>query len=144
MRRDHTCGLPGSTPRRQLNGRLNSRRTTPDRTTRASPSDVRVARRKLPDVFYGQFLFMAEATDAEGLKLRPTFVTSPSGNVPVFGRFYRKMAERLARAVEELAVAEPLVPKQYQRTFAAESSPLRWFYHTARDAGEFLRVMPVA
>ena len=49
---------------------------------------------KLPDVFYGQFLFMAEATDAEGLKLRPIFVTSPSGNVPVFGRFYRKMAER--------------------------------------------------
>ena len=92
---------------------------------------------ELPDVFYGQFLFMAEATDAEGLKLRPIFVTSPSGNVPVFGRFYRKMAERLGRAVEELAVAEPLVPEQYQRTFEAECSPLRWFYHTAQTQANF-------
>lgn len=92
---------------------------------------------KLPDVFYGQFLFMGEATDAEGLAMRPIFVLSPSGHVPVFGKFYRQMADSLAQAMEELGEAQPLVPQQYRLTFDAECSPLRWFYHTARTQANF-------
>ena len=44
---------------------------------------------RLPEIFLGRYLFMAEMTDAEGLMLRPTYNTSPTGNVPVFGRMYR-------------------------------------------------------
>ena len=62
---------------------------------------------KLPEVFFGQFLFMGEATDAEGLRLRPIYVTSPTGNVPVFGRFYRQMESCLRKAVNELEAAKP-------------------------------------
>lgn len=91
----------------------------------------------LPDVFYGQFLFMGEATDAEGLTWRPIFVTSPSGNVPVFGKFYRHMADCLQQAMEELELARPLVTPQHQLTFDAECSPLQWFYHTARTQANF-------
>lgn len=91
----------------------------------------------LPDVFYGRYLFHAEITDADGLKLEPTFVTSPTGNVPVFGRFYRKMAHLLKQAADELAAARALVPEHCRLTFSAEDSPIRWFYHTARTEANF-------
>ncbi len=91
----------------------------------------------LPEVFYGYYLFMAEMTDSEGVKLRPTFVTSPTGNVPVFGGMYRKMEGLLGQATAELDQAEPLVEQRHQLTFRAESSPLRWFYHTARTEANF-------
>ena len=91
----------------------------------------------LPDVFYGQFLFMGEATDAEGLALRPIFVTSPSGNVPIFGKFYRQMEACLRQAVLELESAKPLVQERNRLTFEAECSPIRWFYHTARAQANF-------
>jgi hypothetical protein len=93
--------------------------------------------RELPKVFYGQFLFMGEIDDAEGLKFRPIFVGSPSGNVPVFGTFYRNMEACLRRAVDELEVAAPLVPGQNRMVFDAECSPIRWFYHTARAQANF-------
>lgn len=92
---------------------------------------------RLPDVFYGQFLFLGEATDSEGLTLRPIFVTSPSGNVPVFGKFYRHMTTCLEQAMEELEVAKPLVPPRQRLTYEAECSPLYWFYHTARTQANF-------
>lgn len=92
---------------------------------------------ELPDVFYGQFLFMGEATDAEGLARRPIFVTSPSGNVPVFGAFYRRMEGCLRQAIDELDRAQPLVPPHHQVAFEAECSPIRWFYHTARAQANF-------
>ncbi len=92
---------------------------------------------KLPEVFFGQFLFMGEATDAEGLRFRPIYVSSPTGNVPVFGRFYRQMESCLRKAVNELEAAKPLVPGQYRLTFEAECSPVRWFYHTARTQANF-------
>jgi len=91
----------------------------------------------LPEVFYGRYLFMAEMTDSEGVKLRPTFVTSPTGNVPVFGKMYRKMEELLGKAVKELEQAEPLVEERHQLTFRSETTPIRWFYHTARTEANF-------
>jgi hypothetical protein len=91
----------------------------------------------LPEVFYGRYLFMAEMTDSEGVKLRPTFVTSPTGNVPVFGTMYRKMEALLGEAVNELEQAGPLVDERHQLNFRAESSSIRWFYHTARTEANF-------
>ncbi|MBI5092420.1 MAG: hypothetical protein HZB26_08245 [Candidatus Hydrogenedentes bacterium] len=92
---------------------------------------------ELPKVFYGQFLFMGESVDADGLMFRPTFVSSPTGNVPVFGAFYRKMESCLKEAVAELEAAAPLVPEPYRTTFEADASPIRWFYHTARTEANF-------
>ncbi|MEM2936144.1 MAG: hypothetical protein QW231_03085, partial [Candidatus Bathyarchaeia archaeon] len=68
---------------------------------------------KLPEVFYGLYLFRAEITDAEGLKRHPTFVTSPTGNVPVFGKFYRQMEALLKKAADEIEAASPLVPDRH-------------------------------
>ncbi|MBI4560312.1 MAG: hypothetical protein HY706_22215 [Candidatus Hydrogenedentes bacterium] len=92
---------------------------------------------KLPDVFYGRYLFMAEMVDAEGLKLRPTFVTSPTGNVPVFGKFYRQMESLLRQAVDAMDQARPLVPERCLPMFNSEDSAARWFYHTARTEANF-------
>jgi hypothetical protein len=92
---------------------------------------------ELPKVFHGQFLFMGESVDADGLQFRPTFVTSPTGNVPVFGMFYRNMEACLKEAMAELDLAIPLVPEQYRATFDEACSSIRWFYHTARTAANF-------
>ena len=92
---------------------------------------------KLPDVFYGLYLFHAEITDADGLKKQPTFNTSPRGNVPVFGRYYRKMEGCLAKALAEIEAASRLVADPYRLTFDAEASPVRWFHHTARTQANF-------
>ncbi|MEK7793619.1 MAG: hypothetical protein AAB353_03775 [Candidatus Hydrogenedentota bacterium] len=94
-------------------------------------------RAELPEVFFGYYLFMAEIADAEGTKSRPTFVKSPTGNVPVFGKFYRRMEDLLRRAVDEMELARPLVPERLRLTFEAEDSPTRWFYHTARTEANF-------
>ncbi len=91
----------------------------------------------VPPVFLGRYLFRAEATDAEGLKLSPTYYTSPTGNVPVFGRMYREMESRLRRAVEQVRLAELQVPARLKNVFASETSPIRWFYHTARTEANF-------
>src|SRR5262249_44097043 len=91
----------------------------------------------LPAVFMGRYLFHGEITDAEGLKLCPTWVKSPTGNVPVFGAMYRKMEDGLRRAVECVDAAAPLVPARQKTLFASETSPIRWFYHTARTEANF-------
>ncbi len=91
----------------------------------------------LPEVFYGYYLFMAEIDDAEGVKKRPTFVTSPTGNVPVFGKFYRKMESLLKQAHDELERARPLVDERHKLMFAAEQSSIEWFYRTARTEANF-------
>jgi len=92
---------------------------------------------KLSDIFYGAYIFMGEATEAEGLMRRPTFITSPTGNVPVFGKFYRKMTELLKSATDEMSAAGPLVPQRCRLMFDAENSTVRWFYHTARSQANF-------
>jgi hypothetical protein len=92
---------------------------------------------ELPAVFYGQYLYLAEAVDAEGLKARPTFVKSPTGNVAVFGKFYRQMETLLRQATEEIDKAGPSVPERQSVIFGAEASPIRWFYHTARTEANF-------
>ncbi len=92
---------------------------------------------RLPAVFLGRYLFMSEMTDAEGLKLRPTYNTSPTGNVLTFGRMYREMEARLRSAVARVDQAEPLVPSRLKRVFVSETDPIRWFYHTARTEANF-------
>ncbi len=92
---------------------------------------------KLPEVFYGQFLFQAELKDSEGLKMQPTFLTSPTGNVHVFGEYYRQMRDQLARAAADVREAAPLVDDRHRLTFDAEAVPIQWFYHTARTHANF-------
>lgn len=92
---------------------------------------------KVPDVFLGRYLFLGEMTDAEGLRLRPTYDTSPRGSIPLFGPMYRQMETHLRAAVDLINQAEPLVPPRLRTLFASETSPIRWFYHTARTQANF-------
>ena len=91
---------------------------------------------EVPQVFYGYYLFMAEITDAEGTKVRPTFLTDPRGDVPVFLKYYREMERLLGKAVEEIDAAGA-IDARHQLMFDAESSSIRWFYHTARAHANF-------
>lgn len=91
---------------------------------------------EVPDVFYGYYLFMAEITDAEGTKVRPTFMTSPRGDVPVFLKYYREMERLLGLAVDEVEHVNA-VDARHQLMFDAEASSIRWFYHTARAHANF-------
>lgn len=91
----------------------------------------------LPQVFYGYYLFLAEMTDAAGAVARPTFVTVPTGDRPVFASYYREMEKRLALAVAEIDAAGPLAEETRQLFFEAEEIPIRWFYHTARTEANF-------
>ena len=92
---------------------------------------------KLPEVFYGHYLFHAEITDADGLKKNPTFFTHARGDVAVFGAYYRKMADLLRQAVDEVKLATPLVAKRHTLTFRAETSAIHWFQHTAETHANF-------
>ena len=92
---------------------------------------------KLPDVFYGQYLFLAEMSDSEGLPPRPTFFTEARGNVPVFLRMYREMEAKLKSAVEEIDAAKNDVPERCKLMFDSDASAIRWFYHTARAHANF-------
>jgi hypothetical protein len=92
---------------------------------------------ELPEVFYGRYLFWAELTPEEGLKLRPTFITSPRGDAPKFERLYRRMEGELAQAAEAIEAARPLVPQHCRLTFDAEASSTLWFYRTCRTHANF-------
>jgi hypothetical protein len=92
---------------------------------------------KLPEMFDGYYFFMAEITDAEGLKKRPIYFTSPRGDAIVFGDYYRKMETELALAVSEIDAAKPLVPPRKRLPFSSEETQTRWFYHTARTEANF-------
>ncbi|MCX5659604.1 MAG: hypothetical protein NTW19_07760 [Planctomycetota bacterium] len=90
----------------------------------------------VPEVFFGRYLFLAEAVDEEGMKLRPTFMTKPSGK-EMFERAYRAMHEHLCRAAEAVDAAEPFVPAPARLLFDGEASAIRWFHHTARTHANF-------
>ena len=92
---------------------------------------------KLPDVFYGHYLFMAEATDAEGLAKRPTFFTSARGDAVVFGKFYRKMDALLTQAAREMDVCAAGVDERHRLMFEAELNAVKWFHFTARTHANF-------
>jgi hypothetical protein len=66
-----------------------------------------------------------------------SFVLPPTGDVPVFARFYRRMADSLARAVAEINLADPLAPTTDRVAYDAEASTLRWFYHTCRSTANY-------
>jgi hypothetical protein len=91
----------------------------------------------VPDVFNGYYLFMAEISDDEGLKKRPTYYTKPTGDVPVFTRYYRRMEELLAAAAEHMNAAAPLVPQRCHMAFDAENANVQWFYRTVRTEANF-------
>lgn len=91
----------------------------------------------LPGVFFGRYLFQGEITDAEGLKRRPIYDTSPTGAVAIFGRMYRKMEDKLSNAVACVNAAASQIPARQTNLFASETSPIRWFYHTARTEANF-------
>lgn len=92
---------------------------------------------ELPEEFYGFYLFMAEMTDAEGVKKRPTFFTSPRGDAAAFLNLYRKMEAALKSTSEEMNAARPLVPEPRRLMFDAEDSSAQWFYRTARTHANF-------
>ena len=91
----------------------------------------------LPQVFMARFLFLAELSDAKGMALQPAFVTSPRGDVPVFGKMYRQMEKCLKVAADEVKAAEELVPQRCRMPFRAEASCILWFYATARTHANF-------
>ncbi|HVT30476.1 MAG TPA: hypothetical protein VHE81_20875 [Lacipirellulaceae bacterium] len=93
--------------------------------------------RPLPQVFYGQYLFHAEAKDSEGLTKEPTFLTSPNNNLPAFADLYRKMKDALAQAAADMHDSAPLVDDRHRLTYDAEAWPILWFYHTARTHSNF-------
>jgi hypothetical protein len=98
---------------------------------------------KVPDVFYGYYLFMAEIMDAEGRQTRPTFATKPYGDAVVLGDYYRRMERELLAGVQELDAAAPLVSDGHRLMFDAESSAARWFYATARTTANFYEACPL-
>ena len=92
---------------------------------------------EVPQVFFGYYLFMAEITDSEGVKTRPTFMTEPFGDAIVFADYYRRMERELEPAVRELDACEAQVSQEYRAMFDSESSAIRWFYATARTTANF-------
>ncbi len=66
-----------------------------------------------------------------------SFVLPPTGDVPTFARFYRRMADSLAMAVAEINLADPLAPTTDRVAYDAEASTLRWFYHTCRSTANY-------
>jgi hypothetical protein len=93
---------------------------------------------EVPPEFYGYFFYYAEIDDTEGMKKRPTFLTSPIyGTNMVHERFYREMERLLGRAVRHIEHADPIVPERHRVMFEAEASPIRWFYLIARTEANF-------
>lgn len=92
---------------------------------------------KLPEVFYGLYLFHAEITTADGLKLQPTFMRDAEGDVPIWLAHYRRMETLLAEAVAAMDRGAPLVDDAHRLMFEAEDSSVRWFYHTLRAHANF-------
>lgn len=93
---------------------------------------------KVPQVFYGYHLYMAEVKNSEGTLTRPTFFTKPFGvNPPVLEEYYRKMEVALLAAVRELDAAAPRVTAANRLMFDTESNSIRWFYHTTRATANF-------
>ena len=66
-----------------------------------------------------------------------SFVLPPTGDVPVFAKFYRKMADSLALSAKEISLADPVPPKSNRFAYDAEVSNLRWFYHTFRSTANY-------
>ena len=95
---------------------------------------------ELPAVFYGRYLFHAEITEAEGLKLRPTFWTEVRDG-PRLLACYRQMDALLSQAVRLLDKAAggkpPLVPARCRVAFEAEANQIRWLQHTVRTEVNF-------
>lgn len=93
---------------------------------------------EVPRVFFGQYLFHAEITDAEGLKSEPTFWRDVANGVPLL-QCYVKMDELLTAAVREIGRTARKVPERCRMVYAAETSQVRWFHHTVRTEVNFYR-----
>jgi hypothetical protein len=66
-----------------------------------------------------------------------SFVLAPTGNVPLFARFYRKMADSLALAAREIDLADEVFQQTGRVAYDAEASNLRWLYHTFRSTANY-------
>ena len=66
-----------------------------------------------------------------------SFVAAPTGNVPAYAKFYRRMADCAALAVRELDQADQLVRNTNRLAYDAEVSNLRWFCHTFRSTANY-------
>jgi hypothetical protein len=66
-----------------------------------------------------------------------SFVHPPTGDVPLFAKFYRKMADSLALAAREINLADQVAPKTNRVAYDAEASNLRWLYHTFRSTANY-------
>lgn len=92
---------------------------------------------RLPELFKARFLFLGELSEADGMALQSVCLTSPRGDVPVFGKMYRQMEACLKRAADDVKAAERLVPQRCRVPFGAEASCIRWFYATVRTHANF-------
>ena len=92
---------------------------------------------KVPEVFDGYYLFMAEISDDEGLKKRPTYYTKPTGDAPVFLGYYRRMEALLKDAATAMDRARTTLKPRFKNNFDAEDSSVQWFYRTARTEANF-------
>ncbi len=95
------------------------------------------AEAKVPQVFYGYYMFLREMTAEEAFKGRPAFHTLPRGDAVQFEGYYQNMTELLRQAAEQMNTARPLVPDRCRLMFDAEDCPVQWFYRTARTAANF-------
>ena len=66
-----------------------------------------------------------------------SFVCAPTGNIPIFAKFYRKMAAALTLAAKEIDQADKVVSKTNRLAYNAETSNIRWFYHTFRSTANY-------
>jgi hypothetical protein len=66
-----------------------------------------------------------------------SMVLPPTGDVPLFAKCYRRMADSLALAAGETDLADRVAPQAIRFAYDAEISNLRWFYHTFRTTANY-------
>ena len=94
---------------------------------------------KVPELFDGYYLFLAEKKLSDGLIGRPTYFVDAHGGkqVEAFNKSYAKMETYLKKANEALDKASPLVPSQNRVLFESQAHPIRWLYHSVRTQLNF-------
>jgi hypothetical protein len=92
---------------------------------------------EIGDIFRSPSPFYEIGRDHEPINKRDVFVHKPGGNPEIFGKYYTRMKELLAEAVDEIELGQTSVPQSQRLGFDAEAIPIRWFYHTIRSTVNF-------